>query len=284
MRTFLFIAFSLLIFSGCVHDPTRPHLTNLAPGAPDVGTILDDITANTDALNSLEGTGIVRLSVPGSDGIQNFRTGFIQFERPDRFFFRGRKGTFVVQVYVEGDRFLLDLPSRDVFYYGRQGDRFDDLDLDVAPSRIVQELFFLNVLGDDGGGKVEVTAYDEASSTAELSVYADEQGRKLQRRVVVRKEGTWRVTGVSVYGPGEALIAETVCTGYEEIDGVVTPMDVKSVFPDRHAEMEYNLSATKTRVNTDGLRPVATLDEARAALLADGVAEVLGQPGGERVR
>ena len=139
MRLLILLILTVLSAGGCAHLRHTPPAPELPPDAPDVREILDSLAAPERRLSNLEGSGTIRMRLPGEAGTQRFQTGYVCFQQPDKFFAEGRKVGYVVRVHIDGPRFLLELPSENTFYFGEEGDQFDDIALEVAPSQICRE-------------------------------------------------------------------------------------------------------------------------------------------------
>ncbi len=277
-RALATVVILLLILSlgGCVHGPRRPKVTSLPTGAPEIQTILADLQAHNAVLSSLKIGGNIRLRQPGEKATQNFRGGTIQFQAPDQFLMRVRKGAFRMHVYTADDRFLLALPAEETFYFGREGERFDDILLDVAPSQLLRELFFLDTPGIDARAHTVLEKYVEAEETALLAVYAPGHQGRLKQRLRVKNVDGWRITEVSVFNETGALLAHTICESYKTIKGVLVPATVTAYFPLHDAEMGYRATKFEFRLKSQAPLPMETIEEARTALLAKGYQEVVG--------
>ena len=278
MRTHLVLVLIILLFVGCAHRSPQPHVPSLSAGAPDVQTILADLQAHNAILSSLKIWGNIRLRMPGEEATQNFRGGTIQFQAPDRFQMRVRKGPFRMQVYAEGNRFLLALPADKAFYVGQEGDRFDDILLDVAPSQLLRELFFLNTPGVNVTERTVMEAYSPTEETALLAVYASGRRGRLKRQLHVKNEGGWRITELSVFDETGSLLAHTRCEAYKTIREIPIPFTVTVDFPRDNAKMGYNATKVILRLESETPLSIETIEEARAALLTRAYKEVQGTP------
>ena len=172
MRQTLLRILLILCLPACVHTPDARHDGGLDPGAPDPAQVLGDLTAPDRAIQNLESNGTIRMQLPGEAGTQRFETGRIQFQAPAQFLAQGRKLNVVVKVYSEGEAFLLELPAENTFYTGAEGDRFEDIALDIAPSEIFRELFLIGVLDQIDPEKLAVESFDAATGRAVLALRA----------------------------------------------------------------------------------------------------------------
>lgn len=278
MRHFLLLLLLILPMAGCVH--TRQNLPQpiLPPGAPEVAPILASLNGPDRILNNLESNGTIRMQLPGEAGTQRFDTGRIQFQAPDRFLAQGRKLNVVVRIYSTGEAFLLELPSDNTFYDGREGDHFEDIALDIAPSRIFRELFLIGLLDGVDPGRVAVTAYDEQEKRAVLEVRSEGRKRKLARRLVVENvpEG-WVVVESQVFDADGDLIGKTECQDYVRLAGVLLPAKVTASFPKHEAEMSFFMRTNTAKVNQEQPLAMDDIDAKRAELLEKGFREVRGE-------
>jgi hypothetical protein len=280
-RSSLFLVF-ILFLGGCIHHREQAKAPPLPDGAPNLDALLSDIDSATSALQSLESTTYLRLESPAAEGVLSSRTARIHFRRPGRFFAQIRKGHYVARLHVDETRFIMELGFEKVFYHGREGERFEELVMQVAPSQIVRELFILEPLGGADSRRVRLSAFDPEQQTAVLNVYRTKRKQTITRRIDMVQDGGWRIASVTVFDAGGTPVAVTQCSDYREIDDVVLPASVTATFPTHGTEMRYSLSTRKTKVNRPIGYPMKDLDVVRKELLAKGYTEISGIPESER--
>lgn len=277
MRQTLLRILLILCLPACVHTPDARHDGGLDPGAPSPAEILGDLNGPDRAIQNLESNGTIRMQLPGEAGTQRFETGRIQFQAPAQFLAQGRKLNVVVRVYSEGDAFLLELPAENTFYTGSEGDRFEDIALDIAPSEIFRELFLIGVLDQIDPDKLEVESFDAAANRAVLALRGAGRRAKVARRLTVEKgpEG-WTVVESQVYDDAGELIGQTACEEYLRLGDVLLPSRVTATFPRHEAEMSFFMRPNTARVNQTSPLTLDSIDAKRAELLEKGYREIQG--------
>jgi hypothetical protein len=274
MRPVLLLILLILPLAGCVHTrQTAPEAT-LLPGAPDVGEVLSALQASDRHIENLASNGEIRMRLPGEAGIQRFPQGRVHFRQPAQFFAQGRKGG-VVRIYCEGARFLLELPSEKTFYHGAEGDHFEDIALDIAPSQIFRELFLIDLLDGIAPERIHIESHDEAACQTVLAVFGEGRRRKVERRVVVAgsPEG-WIILESQLFNAEEQLIGRTVCENYLRLGGILLPTRATVTFPEHEAEMSFAMSPPSVKINQAVPPAMDDIDAKRAELLAAGFHEV----------
>ncbi len=274
MRPVLLLILLILPIAGCVHTrQTAPEAT-LPPGAPEVGEILADLQAPDRHIENLASNGEIRMRLPGEAGIQRVPQGRVHFQQPAQFFAQGRKGG-VVRIYSEGGRFLLELPSEKTFYHGAEGDHFEDIALDIAPSRIFRELFLIDLLDGIAPERVHIESHDQSSGQSVMAVYGEGRRRKVERRLVVASspEG-WTILESQLFDAEEQLIGRTVCEDYLRLGGILVPTRVTVTFPEHEVEMSFAMSPPSVKMNQAAPPAMDDIDAKRAELLAAGFREV----------
>ena len=274
MRQALLLILLILPMAGCVHTRQGVPEPALTPGAPEVGEILTHLQAPDRHIENLASNGEIRMRLPGEAGIQRFPQGRVHFEQPAQFFAQGRKGG-VVRIYSEGGRFLLELPSEKTFYHGAEGDHFEDIALDIAPSRIFRELFLIDLLDGIAPERVHLESHDETAGQSVLAVYGEGRRRKVERRLVVAPspEG-WTILESQLFDAEERLIGRTVCEDYQRLGGILIPTRVTVTFPEHEAEMSFAMSPPSVKINQAAPPAMDDIDAKRAELLAAGFREV----------
>ena len=274
----------ILTLGGCVHSGLDRSPGPRPEGAPDIRVILGEIRANSRAIKSLEFKGYVRVRLPGEVATQGLHGGIVQYQYPDHFYMKGRKGTFRIQAYAEGERFLVVIPSENTVYLGREGDRFDDGALAISPSQMLQELFLLNLVSPKLVSRAEIVAYDEDTGTAYLDVYAGGRRGPLERKIVAVNEGGWRVQSVSVLEADGTVLSHTTYESYTEIRGIAVPEKVSAEFMVHDAEIGYRKTKSGSRMTVNPPLDIKTIEKVRAEMRAKGYTEKLGIPQRENLR
>lgn len=274
MRPFPLLILLILPMAGCLHTRQDAPEADLPPGAPDVGAILADLQRPDRHIENLASNGEIRMRLPGEAGIQRFPQGRVHFQQPAQFFAQGRKGG-VVRIYSEGGRFLLELPSEETFYHGAEGDHFEDIALDIAPSRIFRELFLIDLLDGIAPERVHIESHDQAAGQTILAVYGEGRRRKVERRLVVvpSTEG-WTILESQLFDAEGRLIGRTVCEDYQRLGGILVPTRVTVTFPEHEAEMSFAMSPPSVKINQADPPAMDDIDAKRAELLAAGFREV----------
>jgi len=274
MRHVLLLILLILPMAGCVHTRQTAPEAALPPGAPEVGDILTDLQDQDRHIENLASNGEIRMRLPGEAGIQRFPQGRVHFQQPAQFFAQGRKGG-VVRIYSEGGRFLLELPSEKTFYHGAEGDHFEDIALDIAPSRIFRELFLIDLLDGIAPERVRIESHDQASGQSVLAVYVEGRRRKVERRLVVApsSEG-WTILESQLFDADENLIGRTDCEDYQRFAGILVPTRVTVTFPEHEAEMSFAMSPPSVKINQAAPPEMDDIDAKRAELQAAGFREV----------
>ena len=274
MRLVLLLILLILPMAGCVHIRHAAPVSPVPPGAPEVEKILADLQAPDRHIENLASNGEIRMRLPGEAGIQRFPQGRVHFQQPAQFFAQGRKGG-VVRIYSEGERFLLELPSEKSFYHGAEGDRFEDIALDIAPSRIFRELFLIDLLDGIAPERVHIESHDQATGQTQLAVYGEVRRRKVQRRLIVAPSPAgWIILESQLFGGEATLIGRTVCEDYLRLGGVFVPTRVTVTFPEHEAEMSFAMSAPSVKINQVAPPAMESIDTKRAELLAAGFQEI----------
>lgn len=285
MRHISLLLILILPISGCVHSRRHAPDAVVPLNAPEVSTIVQSLTGTDRSLQNLESNGTIRMQLPGEAGTQRFETGRIQFQAPAQFLAQGRKLSVVVRVYSNDEAFLLELPSENTFYFGREGDHFEDIALDIAPSRIFRELFLIGLLDGIDAERVTMESFDASKNQAVLAVHGEGRRRKLVRRLIVENtsEG-WTVVESQVFDAAGVLIGQTHCEDYVRLAGVLLPSRVTASFPQHEAEMSFFMRANTAKVNQE--KPLALDDIAakRIELLEKGFREVRGETKKDGVR
>lgn len=274
MRPILLRILLIMLLAGCAHTRQNTPKAALPPGAPEVGEILADLQAPDRHIENLASNGEIRMQLPGEAGIQRFPQGRIHFQQPARFFAQGRKGG-VVRIYSDGGRFLLELPSEKTFYHGAEGDRFEDIALDIAPSQIFRELFLIDLLKGIAPERVNVESWDGSTGQAVLAVYGEGRRPRVERRLVVASgaEG-WCVVNSQLFDEEETLIGTTTCEDYQRLGGILLPTRATVNFPAHDAEMSFYMSPPSVKINQETPPGMEDIDAKRAQLLAAGFREV----------
>jgi hypothetical protein len=274
MRHILLLILLILPVAGCVHTRQADPDATLPPGAPEVGEILSALQAPDRHIENLASNGEIRMRLPGEAGIQRFPQGRVHFQQPAQFFAQGRKGG-VVRIYSDGGRFLLELPSEKTFYHGAEGDHFEDIALDIAPSRIFRELFLIDLLDGIAPERVRIESHDQASGQSVLAVYVEGRRRKVERRLVVApsSEG-WTILESQLFDAEERLIGRTICEDYQRLGGILVPTRVTVTFPEHEAEMSFAMSPPSVKINQAAPPAMDDIDAKRAELQAAGFQEI----------
>jgi hypothetical protein len=276
MRSILLLLVLILPMAGCVHTRQGAPEATLPPGAPEVDAILQSLQAPDRHFANLASNGEIRMRLPGEAGIQRFTQGRVHFTAPAQFFAQGRKGA-VVRIYCEGGRFLLELPSEKTFYHGAEGDHFEDIALDIAPSQIFRELFLIGLLDGIPAERVVLESFEAGTGQAVLAIHGEGRRKKVERRLVVAQlpEG-WCVLESQIFDDQESLIGRTTCEAYQRLGGVVLPTRSTVTFPACEAEMSFYMSPPSVKVNQATPPAMESIDTKRAELLAAGFNEVNG--------
>src|SRR5690606_20257889 len=133
--------------AGCQHLPkSAAPEGDVPPGAPAPGEVLADLTAPDRTGTNFSSSGTIRMRLPGQAATQRFDRSHVRYHRPGRYFARAFTVGQSVNIDADGPVFLLDVPQEQTFYYGREGDRFEDVALDIAPSLIFREFFLVDAL------------------------------------------------------------------------------------------------------------------------------------------
>lgn len=274
MRPLLLLIFLILPMAGCVHTRQAPPGASLPSGAPAVGEILADLQAADRHIENLASNGEIRMRLPGEAGIQRFPQGRVHFQQPAHFFAQGRKGG-VVRIYSEGGRFLLELPSEKTFYHGAEGDRFEDIALDIAPSRIFRELFLIDLLDGTAPERIHIVSHDPAKGQTVVAVYGEGRRPRVERRLIVvpSPEG-WTILESQLFDAEEKLIGRTVCEDYLRLGGILVPTRVTVTFPRHEAEMSFAMSPPSVKINQATPPAMESIDAKRRELLAAGFREI----------
>jgi hypothetical protein len=240
----------VLLLAGCTHLGNRITRADLAPGAPSVETILNDLAANDAAIKNFKATGTFRLKSPDLVATQLLRESAIYFRRPMDLYVVGRKyATQVFRLTCVGPKFLVELPTEKQYYFRPEGEKVNKLGLKtVSPSDIAREMFLPEVWTEISAKNVRMAAYDESRHTANLEILTGAIRKRVHRRLLV--EGApWVVRRSELLDRHDRIIAVTTKDDYHEQDGVRFPAKVASVFPSEDAEMSFDMR--KYFINTD---------------------------------
>ncbi len=277
MRFLLPLLLLSVLMAGCVHRD-GPRMDGGAPGEqPTAGEILSDLHARSQALQSLQLTGNVRLKLPGDAAIQNFRGGTLHYEAPGQFAMACRKPGFRLYAYVAAGQFLLNLPYEKTYYVGQEGDRFDDVMMAVTPSRLLDEVFLLTIPGEEGAKGSTVEPDPDFPAGYVVTVRTRRNG-PVARRIFVEKVGDWRIRAMTVYDEDGREVVTTSCTEYKEFEDVSIPSTVESVFP-APLDALIGYVATRMEYRLQGASPLGTisLDAVEAGLAAQDYTKISGK-------
>lgn len=277
MRFLLPLLLLSLLMAGCVHRD-GPRMAGGTPGdLPGAGEILADLHARSQALQSLELTGNVRLKLPGEAATQNFRGGTLYYEAPGQFAMSCRKPGFRLYAYVADERFLLNLPYEKTYYVGREGDRFDEVLMAITPSRLLDEVFLLTIPGKEAAKRSTVAPDPDYPEGYVLTVHTRRNG-PLERRIYVEQVGNWRIRAMTAYDEDGREVVTTSCTEYKEFEDVSIPSTVESVFP-APLDALIGYVATRMEYRLQGASPLGTisLDAVEVGLAAQDYTKISGK-------
>lgn len=263
--------------AGCQHLPqTAAPGGDLPAGAPAPGEVLADLTAPDRAVANFSSSGTIRMRLPGQAATQRFDRSHVRYLRPGRFYARAFKVGQSVNIYADGPVFLLDVPQEQTFYYGREGDRFEDVALDIAPSLIFREFFLVDALRGVAEESLRILEYDPKTRRAVVAVFAADRPRRLERELVVAPgpEG-WFVAESTLFDRDGSRRARTVYENYGRVDGVYMAGKTTSFLPDGDGELSFEIQSNP-QVNRAEPRPVEDVEDVRRDLLSRGFREVRG--------
>lgn len=278
MRRHLICILALAMWAGCIHTPIREEAPELPPEAPSAGEILADLTRADRAFTSFSSNGTIRMRLPGQAATQRFTSSFVRLQPPDRFYARAMKLTQGVHIYVDGDTFLLDHESERVFYFGREGDRFEDVALQVSPSVVFREYFLTDTLAGRREAQFELLAYDAERNEAQLGLFTSGRQRRQERHLwVSRGASGWQVDRNDLLGTSGEPVAETRYTNYDRVDDVFMPRRIETMLPQSDGLLSFEIQSN-AQANRSNPMPIEDPLTVRAALLAAGYREVHGIP------
>jgi hypothetical protein len=221
---------------GC--RPGRPGLERgvVLEGAPSVEAILADLAENDARIQSLrERQALMTLVSPKLKATQVVSAD-IAFERPDKLYIEGRQRAFrtvAFRIRSDSSGYVVQVPTDDAVYVGREGERIEGVPFSVSPSDIARELFLPEEWSELEPRRVELASYDPATQTAVLLIGPR---RNPTRRVVV--EGPpWRVVESERLGEGGTVYARTVRSGYRDWEGIRFPEAIVATFPAQETEV-----------------------------------------------
>lgn len=268
--------------TGCQHHPERPE--SRSPDTPPASAILADLAAPNRAIANFAANGVIRMRLPGEAATQRFDRSHVRFVQPDRFFAHAFKAGQNVRLYVDGETFLLEIGPENTFYYGREGDYFEDAALEIAPSVVFRELFLANTMPALPPGRVQVQAYDPARKRAELAVFQDRQRRALERHLAVEwGPSGWQLVESRLFGADGRPVARTAFDDYTLRDGVWMPGHISAALTETEGTLHFTLKSN-IRLNRTEPRPVEDIAAVRQQLRAKGFEEVRGLAAGKESR
>jgi hypothetical protein len=276
MRPYQLLVFALVALAGCQHL-RGPGLEGPLPaGAPDAESVLSDLAGPDRAVQNFSAGGTITMKIPGQPGRQRFNQSRVHFIHPARVYAKAFKLGQTVHIYVESDTFLLDVPSESTFYFGRAGDQFPDVRVDLAPSLVFRELFLADSLAGVEPSRAVMAHFDPETGQGQLGIYRDDRGRVLERLITVFQGASgWEATESESYDAGGALLARTVFEDYEVIDGVRMPGKTTARLPGGDGELSFQIQSNP-RVNRKDPIPIPAIAEVRADLLSRGYQEKTG--------
>jgi len=278
MRPRLLCLLALTIWAGCVHTPAPDPGADLPPDAPAVAEILADLSRPDRSITNFSSLGTIRMQLPGQAARQRFTRSYINFQPPARFYARAMKATQAVNIHVDETTFLLDHQAERVFYFGHEGDRFDDVALDVAPSIIFREFFLADYLSELRENQVAMLRYSPEDGRAVLGIFTASRRQRLAHQLIVGNgpEG-WRVVQSDLMGPDGHLLAATRYADYAVVDGVFMPRLIETKLPQSGGLLSFEIQSN-AQANRQNPAPIADLSAVRESLLAAGYREVTGTP------
>jgi len=278
MQRYLLCFLALASCAGCVHTPKPDSNADFPQGTPASSEILASLRQPNRLVTNFSSLGTIRMQLPGQAARQRFTRSYINYQRPDRFHASAMKGTQSVNIYIDGSTFLLEHQAERQFYYGREGDHFEDIALDVAPSVVFGEFFLANALAELNNSQVELLHFDAADQSAELGIFTGGKPRRLAHRLttIMGPDG-WHVAQNILLRPDGSVLATTQYDDYAVVDGVFMPKLITTEVPESDGLLSFQIQ-TNARANRSTPEPLGDIAEIRNTLLAAGYREIPGIP------
>jgi len=248
-RLHLISGVTLLWFlaTGCAHLGTRLEKQTLPEGAPEIQTILADLSANDAAINTFRAAGSFWLESPNLSAKKKFETGSIAFRRPSDLAVTGRNqvGMALFRLTCVGEEFLIEFPaSKDEPYYQLKGETFASVPFSVSPSDIAKEMFLPESWNTLKLREINITSYDPATQTATFTIGP----KRAPRRIVTVQGVPWVVTRDERLNNEGLTIAITVKDKYFTLEGVRFPEFIDAEFPTEQTRLTFDMRNIKLNV------------------------------------
>ncbi len=246
-------AMLVLLHAGCVRGGTAiepaPSATLQPVEDASAEAVLRGLAERQQALEQFEARGVFVFRSEASAAAFAGR-GFVRYEAPDKLAIDARhraSGTLALRLRADGgDAYML---------YGAPGERHEALweeglrtygeDMAVSPADIVRELFFPEDWLQASGEARVVSPYDAADGTITMQLERSEYVRE-----IVVSGPPWVLRESRLYtndGAVQTLLAESVYAAYEDVSGILFPVELRGAFfGEPAASIECRLNRTPT--------------------------------------
>lgn len=227
---------------------TSPREISESPISAEVGEILDALTAQDKAIDTLWASGKFVLQSPELPEVYLLRQSSLYYSAPNQINIIGRKYTkAVLELTANADDFLLVLPTEQRYYEGLEEANVASLPcVRVSPAQILREMFFFRPWQpEEARAAREVEALEADTKRIEMPV-----GTDCVREVTLRVN-PWRIVGMRILGGDGVVLAEISRTDYVQKGGIWFPQRVEANFPLENAFMRFEVAGFDVNVPLD---------------------------------
>ncbi len=241
------VLLALLSPLGCARLGARIEPLPLPQGAPAVRDVLSSLARNDAALRTFRATGTAMIKAPEVESVQVSRESVLHYRYPNQLYVIGRRyGTRFIELVHADDAFIIEFPTRREYCHRVTEERFET----VTTADIVREMFRPEVWSDLSPRDTRIAAYDEATQSATIEIWAMKPVPWL-RRIVVVQGAPWVVLESKRLDQNGGLIAHTIKSNYHELDQVRYPGEIECSFPGEAAWMRFVMRRVDVNIPLD---------------------------------
>jgi len=230
-----------LLIAGCTRLGGEYARQDLPPGAPDPVSVLAELARNEAAVGGFKATGDFSLQSPEVAGVQLLRQSTVYYRHPSDLHVLGRKYTSVVmRLTCANDGFILEFPTEKEFIQRAAGEYVAELGAQTTPAWIAREMFRPAAWEEIAPERLRVAAYDEAAQTMAVDILREGSRHAIERRLHLAGP-PWVILKSELYGADANLVAVTEKSDYRNVDGLLFPAQVSTLFPQSGAEMRISM-------------------------------------------